>query len=138
MARPTSERPTETDAETTGGGRRPRRERRYEQLLGCVRANTGGPESDLCRAGVRREQLYLSLAAHGPYDHQELSRSIQAALSNGDLVEWTDGDGAGRLTRATVPALQAVVAEHREQDDPPREQIEQRIVPALRGVGDDA
>lgn len=111
---------------------KPRRQQRYEAVLGCVKHNTAGPEGEQT-ATIAPSQVVMHLAGDGGrFDHDAVRRSIREAKGNDDLVELDVG-GTPQLVRATEPALKAVIGEQNCRDEPDLAVIEQAVA-ALEGV----
>lgn len=77
------------EAETS---REDRRER-YRSVLRTVRHNAGHPQPPM----PRRSSIATTAVAHGLLSSDEFETARDAALANGDLLTWTDGDNVERL-----------------------------------------
>lgn len=75
---------------------KPDRQRAYEMTIECVHAQTSPKQPP----GVEPKRVWMHLVRHGPLSHDEARTAKQAAVENGDLIQWRDADGTVRLTRA--------------------------------------
>lgn len=69
----------------------------YEQTLGTIRANTGDPQRPL----VAASPLWTTLVANGGLEHEFATSALRAAVENGDVLRWTDGEGTVRYALTT-------------------------------------
>jgi len=103
-------------------------QQRYEQLLGTIEKNTGGPtQYNDQPPGVPKGSLYLMLVAHSWHSVDEVDRSIQAARENEDIFEWRDRDGTHRFSLNDEDSLKAIVAVENAREEPNTEAIEQVV-----------
>jgi len=76
--------------------------KRYERVLRVV--NLQNTPKQL--PGVTMSTLKVILAAHGPYEGEDIGASVRRAVEMEALVRWTDEDGNIRYTLATEDDLQ--------------------------------
>jgi len=77
-----------SDAERTHRHRRAD----YETVLSTIRANTGDPMPPLVDATA----LFTTTVANGRLSHEHATNALRAAVENGDVLRWTDGEGTIR------------------------------------------
>lgn len=114
---------TRTHKSHLGGASGGSSKARYEKVLRTVDYQTGGPGREK-RAGVRRSELKLVLACHGPLSVEEVDRSLSVARDRGEVVVWRDERGRERLARRTREGLLAVVGEQNMRARPDVELVE--------------
>jgi len=83
---------SDADTET-----RAERRERYERVVRTVGHNCDA-DPDTGPPGARRSQVVVSLAAHGPYAADGVTRSLRAAVEQTDLLRWDDHRGVTRYT----------------------------------------
>jgi hypothetical protein len=91
----------DADAERGHGDRRDD----YEQVLETIAHNTGDPQPPLASA----RPLFNTLVANGPVEAMNAEKAMQAAVENGHVVRWTDGDNIVRYA-LTGDGIDHVVA----------------------------
>ncbi|WP_135535394.1 hypothetical protein [Halostella pelagica] len=89
---------------------------RYQAVLRTVAHQTSPNQLP----GARPMTIRLLQATQGQHSHDDVDSSIQAAVSNGDLLRWRDKDGHVCLTLCNEPDLKRLaqhIAEELEDSD---------------------
>lgn len=111
-----------TDTPTAGDTTNEDRRLRYGALLRTIEYNTGGPTEPSPQPALAPEAPILATLARGQWSHEGARRSLQAAVSNADVLRVHTEDT--RLSLTTEPALRAVIAEQNRSGSPDTSLIE--------------
>jgi len=95
--------------------------RRYNRVLRVTMHNTQGPHGPQ-RAGIRPPVL-KGICCRAGNSPEDVSKSIKAAVQNGDLLKYRDGEGRVRLARTSDAGLRQLIGQQNAADNPDRELI---------------
>lgn len=93
------------------------RKERYEQYLRTLKSNTGGPDQPNDQPAAAKISAIGGAMANAGHHPDDVRRTKQAAINNGDVIEFMDSDDNQRVCLRTTDALKSLLAELNDDPD---------------------